>query len=116
MSNNKGDLEERLVFLQDAPVFIPQLALHLDRDINEKGFLLNKQDHLFPLITLQDVDEKQQKTLEFLLRRHISFHNLLSFDLFLVPIEKSRYMGSEGEMLASYRLDNLSSAHACLSH
>ncbi len=115
VSNNKGDLEERLVFLQDAPVFIPQLALHLDRDINEKGFLLNKQDHLFPLITLQDVDEKQQKTLEFLLRRHISFHNLLSFDLFLVPIEKSRYMGSEGEMLASYRLDNLSSAHACLS-
>ncbi len=115
VSNKKGAMEERLVFLQDAPVFIPQLAVHLDREVNEKGLILNKQDHLFPLITLRDAGEKEQKTLELLLRRHISFHNLLAFDLFLVPIEKSRYMGSESEMLASYRLDNLSSAHACLS-
>ncbi|MBI2742918.1 MAG: M18 family aminopeptidase [Chlamydiales bacterium] len=115
LSDNKGKLEERLVFLGDVPVFIPQLALHLDREVNEKGLLLNKQDHLFPVITLQNVEEKEKKTLELLLRRHLSFHSLLSFDLFLVPIEKSRYMGSEGEMIASYRLDNLSSAHACLS-
>lgn len=115
VTNNKGALEQRLVFLQDAPVFIPQLAIHLDREVNEKGLLLNKQDHLFPLITLQDSDDKQQKTLELLLRRHISFHNLLSFDLFLVPLEKSRYLGSQSELLAAYRLDNLSSAHACLS-
>lgn len=116
VTDNKGALEERLVFLQDAPVFIPQLAIHLDREVNDKGLLLNKQDHLFPLITLQnEVEGKEKKTLELLLRRHLSFHSLLSFDLFLVPIEKSRYLGSEGEMLASYRLDNLSSAHACLS-
>ena len=36
------------------------------------------------------------------------------FDLFLVPIESPRFIGKNGEMLASYRLDNLSSTHAGL--
>jgi aspartyl aminopeptidase len=113
-SDSKGNLEERLVFLEDAPVMIPQLAIHLEREVNEKGFSFNKQDHLFPVITLQDPENKQKNTLEFLLRRHLSFHTLLSFDLLLVPLEKSRFLGSEGEMIASYRLDNLCGAHACL--
>lgn len=113
-ANRKGGLEEHLVFLQDTPVFIPQLALHLDRDVHEKGLLLNKQEHLFPIITLQN-GKKQKNTLELLLRRHLAFHKMVSFDLMLVSAEKSRYMGSEGEMLASSRLDNLSSAHASLA-
>jgi aspartyl aminopeptidase len=114
VANKKGALEERLVFLHDIPLVIPQLAIHLDREVNEKGLVLNKQEHLFALMTLQDQEKNEKNTLEFLLRRHLSFHKLISFDLLLVPIEKSRYLGSEGEMIASYRLDNLSSAHACL--
>ncbi|MFI5333741.1 MAG: hypothetical protein ACHQT8_01075 [Chlamydiales bacterium] len=113
-ADRKGNLEEHLVFLQDVPVFIPQLALHLDRDVNEKGLLLNKQDHLFPLISLQN-EKKEKNTLQLLLRRHLSFHSLISFDLLLVPIEPCRYLGTDGEMLASARLDNLCSAHASLA-
>ena len=115
VTNKKGELEERLVFLEDAPVFIPQLALHLDREVNEKGLLLDKQEHIFPIITLQDQGKKQKNTLEHLLKRHLSFQTLVSFDLYLVSAEKSRYMGGEKEMLASARLDNLCSAHAALA-
>ena len=41
-------------------------------------------------------------------------NNLLGFDLFLVPCDPPRLMGTDSELLASYRLDNLASAHASL--
>jgi aspartyl aminopeptidase len=104
--NAQGEIEERTVFIDDAPLIIPQLAIHLDREVNEKGLILNKQQHLAPLLTLEKSD------LEALLRRHLSFHTLLSFDLMLVPLESSGFVGAHNEMLASYRLDNLTSVHA----
>ncbi len=115
ISNSSGELEERLVFLDDALLFIPQLAIHLDREVNEKGLHLNKQEHLSPIVGLSDEQTTPLDTLEKLLRRHLSFHSLLSFELFLVPHEPCRFLGLENEMLASYRLDNLASTHACLS-
>lgn len=109
--DKQGNTKEKLVFLDDAPVVIPQLAIHLDREVNEKGLLLNKQDHLSPLIGLSD----KPISLETLLRRSLSFHKLLGFDLLLVPMEPSRFIGSTREMLSSYRIDNLISAHASLT-
>jgi len=110
IQNAQNEMEEHLVFLDESPVFIPQLALHLDRDVNDKGLLLDKQEHLRPIITL---DRKKKTDLEALLKRQFFFQSLLSFDLFLVPIEHARFLGTEGEMLGAYRLDNLASAHAC---
>lgn len=112
VTNQAGEPEERLVHLDDALVFIPQLAIHLDREVNEKGLHLNKQDHLNPIVGLSD---ESQDVLEKLLRRHLSFHSLLSFDLFLVPHEPARFVGLENEMIASYRIDNLAGVHAALS-
>lgn len=112
VSDKKGNVEEKLVFLDATPLIIPQLAVHLDRDVNEKGLVLNKQDNLRPIVGLGTAD---QTSLTSLLRREISFHQLLSFDLFLVPIEGARFIGSEGELLASYRIDNLASVHAALT-
>jgi aspartyl aminopeptidase len=111
-----GEAEERLVHLDDIPLFIPSLAIHLDREVNEKGLLLNKQEHLSAILGLTNQkNEGVIGTLEKLLRRHLSFQSLLSFELFLVPKEPANFMGIEEEMLASYRLDNLASAHASLS-
>ncbi len=114
-TTGSGKLEERLVYLDDALFFIPQLAVHLDREVNEKGLHLNKQDHLSPIVGLTEDSKMPLEVLEKLLRRHLSFHSLLSFELFLVPHEPSRFVGIENEMLASYRIDNLASVHAVLS-
>lgn len=105
-----GQCQSKTVFLDDYPVIIPQLALHLDRTIGEKGILVHKQDHLKPIFSLRS----KEKHLEDWLRKHHSFEQLLSFDLFLVPIEKPSFLGFESELLASYRLDNLTSAYASL--
>jgi aspartyl aminopeptidase len=108
VQNKEGEVEEKLVFLNEAPLFIPQLAVHLDREVNEKGLILNKQEHLRPILTLNT-----NTTLESLFKKQHAYHLLLGFDLFLVPLQTAKYVGAEGEMIASYRLDNLSSAHAC---
>jgi len=113
VSNMRGNLEERLVWLDDAPLSIPQLAIHLDREVNDKGLILNKQENLAPLACLRRENQEIGSYLERVLRRHISYKNLYSFDLFLVPMEPARFLGEEGEFLSSYRLDNLASAHAC---
>ncbi len=108
--NAKQQIEEHLIFIDDTPLFIPFLAPHLDRESGEKGLLLNKQDHMIPLATLKQ--NENQKLIESMLHCHFSFHTLLSFDLFLVPLEEPRFIGNSSEMIASYRLDNLASVHA----
>lgn len=110
-TNAQGDVQEKLVFLDDVPVFIPQLAVHLDRDVNEKGLLLNKQDHLNAVIGVGE----EACTLESLIHRSTSFKDILSFDLFLIPLEKPRILGARGELFAAYRLDNLTSCYAALA-
>jgi len=113
LSKQKGGVEEHIVYFDDAPVMIPLLAPHLDREILKKGLQLNKQEHLGPIASLTDEDFNG-RYLENLLRRELAFEELLDFDLFLVPLEGPRFIGSNGEMLASYRLDNLASVHSAI--
>lgn len=108
--NKKGVTQSKIVLLDDYPVIIPGLAIHLQRDISEKGLLVHKQDHLKAIFTLR----AKEKHLEDWLRKHHSFEKLLSFDLYLVPLEKAAFLGFDDELIASYRLDNLTSAFASL--
>ena len=111
VETSKGQIEEKVVFLNKTPLVIPQIAIHLDREVNEKGLIIDKQDQLRPILTLSPAEKPQ---LEPLLKKHIDFKHLLSFDLFLVPLEAPRLLGMNEELLASYRLDNLASSHACM--
>ncbi|HSX11425.1 MAG TPA: M18 family aminopeptidase [Chlamydiales bacterium] len=108
--NKKGVSQSKTVLLDDYPVIIPGLAIHLQRDVNEKGFFVHKQDHLRAIFTLRS----KGKHLEDWLRKHHAFEKLLGFDLYLVPTEKATFIGFDDEMISSYRLDNLTSAFASL--
>ncbi|MBM3207492.1 MAG: M18 family aminopeptidase [Chlamydiae bacterium] len=109
VSTKDGNIEEKLIFADDCILCIPQLAIHMDRESNDKGPVLNKQDHLKAILGLTT-----EKCLESLLRRYLSFQTLLSYDLFLVPVEHSRYLGINNEFISSYRIDNLVSSHASI--
>lgn len=110
-----GSQAEKLIHLDDAIAFIPQLAIHLDKEVNDKGLVLNKQEHLHPILGLLDSTTTPKAAFETLLRRHLSFRTLLAFELFLVPSEPARFIGWNNELLTSYHLDNLISAHAALT-
>ena len=56
------DFVSRLVAFDRPLLRIPQLAIHLNRSVNEKGLVLNPQNHLPPIFAL--VDQKtRSKTL-----------------------------------------------------
>lgn len=109
VQNDKKKLEEKLISL-DTPCFIPQLAIHLDREVNEKGLLLNKHDHLSPILGLKS--ENAQPLLEKLLQEQTPSEKILASELFLVPSEKAAFVGADRAFLSAYRLDNLASVHA----
>lgn len=111
LQNN--ELQEELVTIEDAPCIIPQLALHLDRDVNEKGLILNRQEHLIAIASTDDSVEKPY--LHSLLKPFTKNNTLLSHDLFLYPLEKPRFIGKNKELISSYRIDNLASTHAALT-
>ena len=94
--------ESKLVIFDNEPLIIPSLPMHLDRSVGERGLVINRQEHLQPITA---IGHKNPHDLELLLSQY------LSWDLFLVPLEKARL---KGDLLSSYRLDNLTSAFACL--
>jgi aspartyl aminopeptidase len=112
-SDAKGEIHEKIVTINDSPVILPQLAIHLDRNVNENGIVLHKQDHLAVLACVQE--EKEKVTfLERVLKRQFPLKKLLAYDLFLYPLERAIFLGENEELIASYRIDNLASVHASL--
>lgn len=111
--DTKGKIQEKLVRLDDYPVVIPQLAIHLDRTVNETGTILHKQDHLAALAGVESKKEKGS-FLERVLKKEFPLKELLAHDLFLFPLEKAKLIGETQELIASYRIDNLASAYAAI--
>lgn len=113
--NQRGEIQERLVRLDKYGVTIPQLAIHLDREVNDKGPLLNKQEHLNVLAGLEEQTKQESTLLERWLSQEIDLHQLISHDLFLFPLEKAALLGNEHQLIAAYRIDSLASVHAALT-
>lgn len=112
--DHQNKVNEQLVCLHEYPLIIPQLAIHLDREVNEKGLLLNKQEHLNALASLDTNLSEDRSYLEMILSKKVQFKELIDFDLFLYPLEKARLVGHEEQLIASYRIDSLASVHAIL--
>lgn len=110
---SKGDtIDQQLVLLDHAPLMIPTLAIHLDKDTNDNPRKIDKQHHLCPLIGTHGKHREPKKVFEELIG--IKQSDLLGADLYLVPDEKPRFIGISGDLVSSYRIDNLASAHASL--
>lgn len=110
--NAKNEVEKKLINMTDTAFVIPQLAIHIDREVNEKGLVVNPQEHLAAFAGILEKDDKP--FLKNLLLEKLKAKELLSFDLFLYPLEEPRFIGINQEFISSYRLDNLASVWASL--
>jgi aspartyl aminopeptidase len=106
-------VEVRLV-RDDRPLLrVPQLAIHLDRGVNE-GLTLNPQQHMAPVWGTGPVDEGG-------FARHlaplagVSPADVLAWDVMAHDLTPPGPLGADRSLLASARLDNLLSCHAALS-
>jgi len=103
---------EALVLINDPILRIPQLAIHLDRGISEKGLTLNKQLHLGPIYGLAGGEE----LLDLIAAAtSVSRKDILSFELMLHDTAPSALLGVDQEFLSAPRIDNQLSCHAALT-
>lgn len=112
--DTQDKVQQALLRLDKHPVVIPQLAIHLDRQVNENGALINKQDQLNALAALEENPELRKNYLTGLLKEQLPLKKILSHDLFLFPLEKAALVGRRQEMISAYRIDSLCSVHAAV--
>ena len=88
---------------------IPQLAVHLNRNVNQDGLKVNPQTDLNALWTAVGGKERFVEALSAELSEGA---RLLDFDVQLFDAQAAQLGGFEDEWIYSGRLDNLSSCHA----
>ncbi len=108
-----GGTDGRLVRLDDEPLRIPQLAIHLDREVNERGLVLNRQQHLVPLWGhIGDEPTEDVLRTRLAVAADVAPRDVLAWDLVLHPIEEGRLVGIDEAFVSTARIDNLLSCHA----
>ena len=116
--NDSGNIVPRLIRIQRPLLRIPQLAIHLNRKVNDDGLVLHKQNHLPPIMALiktgqtADTESVIQKLLSEELG--VGTQNILSWELELVDLQPASTGGLNNEFIFSGRIDNLAMCHAAL--
>ncbi len=102
---------DTLLYKSEYPMcIIPSLAIHMDRELNKKGEL-DVAKELVPIAALEsetDIIEVIAKELS------IDSKEILDYELFLYNMDQPRICGIDASMIASPRLDNLTSVAALM--
>ena len=91
---------------------VPQLAIHLDRDISDKGLILHRQQHMKPI---WGTDTSVEFSTWLAGRSGVEKGDIVSFDLSLFDITKSSILGHDRSLLVSGRIDNQASCWAAIT-
>lgn len=107
--------KEALVRFDSPLLYIPNLSIHHNKDVNN-GVALNAQKDMIPLLGLVDKDVPNQKRVLRMLADALKVpeDEILSFELRAVEHEKGCLVGESGEFISSKKLDNLALYHAGL--
>ena len=98
------------LFNIDSPLArIPQLAIHLDREVNERGLLLDRHQHTVPVWGV-----KTPLFMEWL-SEICGITNISAFDAHLYDVQKATLLGVDSSLIASGRLDNQLSCWAAVT-
>lgn len=103
-----------VLFRVDEPVLrIPQLAIHLDREVNDRGLVLNRQQHLVPMWGAAGPDAPAFRSwlAEVIGARPA---DVLGWDAMLHDTAPPALVGARREYLSAPRIDNLLSCHAAI--
>ena len=111
---------ETLLYRDDDPILrVPQLAIHLDREIRDKGLKLDPQRHMAPLWALAESETGPDDDAGAL-RRHVAaglgvdLESILAWDLMAFDTQPPAVVGRDGDLYAAARIDNLVSAFCAI--
>ncbi len=107
---DEAGVAERLLLIDDPILRVAQLAVHLDRGVNEGGVKLNPQHHLAPIwgVGTEPGDFKAMIAKAVGCDRG----DILGWDLMTHDLTPSRRIGQDRELIAAPRLDNLATTYA----
>jgi aspartyl aminopeptidase len=96
---------------------VPNVAIHLYRELRKEGLKLNAQKHMVPVLGLED-----GPCLDELIATELRAHDVaadpgdvLAYDLMTYDVQPACVAGTRGDFVLASRLDNLASCHAALS-
>ena len=100
---------EKIVNINKPVCIIPNLAIHMNRSIND-GYKYNKQTDMLPLVGLINEQlEKDNYMVKLLASElNVEVEEIIDFDIFLYEYEKGCFTGANEEFISTGRLDNLS--------
>ncbi|KZL93312.1 M18 family aminopeptidase [Clostridium magnum] len=112
-SNNPFYPEVRLLNIEKPILVIPNLAIHMNRNVNS-GVELNRQKDILPLLSLVNEQFEKGEYLLKIISKELSVNegDILDFELFLYEFEKGKIIGLNDEFISCGRLDDLSMVHS----
>lgn len=133
---NAFDVDSVLVDTKRPIAIVPNLAIHMNRSVND-GVKLNRQKEMLPILMMErnnednitkplnnrnnpslfpESDIQYDEWTKFLADEvDCDPSEILSYEMTLYPTELGCVLGSEGDFISSPRLDNLTSCFSVLS-
>lgn len=108
--------EMHLVRFDQALARLPNLAIHMNREVNEQGLKLHKQ-HELPLIyskTRKDQTAEEHFRALLAMQLQVQPAAILGWEISAYDTQPGAFWGAQQEFIASGQLDNLASCHAGL--
>lgn len=114
-SNDIFHPEVKMVDFKRPVITIPNLAIHLNREVNS-GVELNPQVDMLPLIGMVKDQVETQFFMEALSKEvGVDVKDILDFELGVYCLEEGCVIGLNEEFISSPRIDNISSVQACIT-
>ncbi len=109
-----GKAQVKLVNIDKDFLVIPNLAIHMNRDMN-KGVEYNPQVDMLPLMALGTKEQGENLLFgEIATSLEVEEEAILGHDLFLYVREEGRILGANGEFVLSPKLDDLQCVYTSL--
>jgi aspartyl aminopeptidase len=112
-SVRRGHGVAEALFRIDRPLLrVPQLAIHLDREVNERGLVLNRQQHLSPLWAMADGPPFAAVVADAV---GVAPSDVLAWDAMCHDLNPPTLAGLSDEFVSAPRIDNQLSCHAAIA-
>lgn len=106
-------IEARLVKIDRAVARIPNLAIHLNREVNTKGLLLNAETQMVPMFGLHDGEGERLRPL-LAEAAGCEPEALLDWELGFYDVQPPVVGGLDGDFVFGARMDNQFSCYAAV--